>query len=72
MIPNTITFDIGETVHKQPLRLVYTRIPGSHTWTLHKHAANQRDDECVITGLSTDTLRRMAECAEAAAKFLKP
>lgn len=53
MTPSIVTYDIGETVYEQKLTLTYSRdTGGAMEWTIRKDAANQRDDESVISGIT--------------------
>lgn len=63
MEPSVIEFAIGETVHKAPLRLIHTAAAHGQPamWTLRKDQADQRDDTDVISGLTDETILRMAE-----------
>jgi hypothetical protein len=60
MTPDKMEFKVGETVHGQPLRLVFERELGREVWSLHMDAANQRDDPAVIRGLPAEAIHRMA------------
>ena len=65
MKPKRIEFDVGQTIHGQPLRLVYERgNAGRDSWTLIQDAANQRDDRHQVSGLDGQTIERMAEAVK--------
>lgn len=53
-----VEFKLGETVHKQPITLIQ-EFDG--TYTLKKQAVNQRDETDVITGLTKEVLKNMAD-----------
>lgn len=57
-----IEYDVGETVHRQPLRLVFEKTTGgAMAWTLHKDPASQRDDSTFVSGIPSDVILKMAE-----------
>lgn len=61
MKPSTITYDVGCTVYNQPLMLTWTRdSSGTGNWVLRKEAADQRDDTCVIFGITDRNLMEIA------------
>lgn len=61
MTPDRVEYFIGRTRHGQPIRLVREKASdGVKQWTIHKDAANQRDDSAVISGLDAEILQRMA------------
>ena len=64
MKPDLMTFNVGETIHKAPLRLVWAREHARGTFTLHKDAANQRDDSTFIAGIPADVILKMAEAVK--------
>jgi hypothetical protein len=62
--PSKIEFDIGQTIHGQPLRLVRGFSSSQPSdWTLCRDEANQRDDRVFITGLTTEHLRLLGDIA---------
>lgn len=62
MSPDRVEFNIGQTRFGQPLRLVFEKgSDGQRGWTLHRDAADQRDDSTFISGLDRETILRMAE-----------
>ncbi len=66
MTPAKIEYAVGQTRHKQPLRLVKSRsYDGATEWTLYRDEASQRDDRAFIAGLSDDVILAMAEAVKA-------
>jgi hypothetical protein len=64
--PDRVEFKVGETIHKQPLRLVgELQNNGRRVWTLHRDQASQRDDSDRISGLSSDVIKTIAEAVAA-------
>ncbi len=62
MDPKRIEYDIGTTVHGQPLTLTHTQgTGGEKMWVLRQDAANQRDEGAVISGLSDNNIVAMFE-----------
>ena len=61
--PTKIEFDLGQTIHGQPLRLVRGFSSNRNDWTLCRDEADQRDDRVFITGLTTEHLRQLGEIA---------
>lgn len=65
MTPAKIEYAVGQTRHKQPLRLVKAKsYDGSVDWTLHRDEANQRDDRAFIAGLTDEVILAMAEAVK--------
>lgn len=65
MKPDTITFSVGSTVYKQPLKLtLYKDTGGRMVWSLHREQVDQRDDSAIITGLTKETILMMAEAVK--------
>lgn len=63
--------DVGRTHWNQQLKLTYSRgTDGVKTWSLHRAAANQRDDDANVYGLTDDNIMRMAAAVEARRKGL--
>ncbi len=62
--PTRIEYDLGQTIHGQPLRLVRGFSSANQSeWTICRDEANQRDDRVFISGLTTDHLRLLGEIA---------
>lgn len=61
MKPTKVEFSLGKTAHNQPVRLVWEY--GS--WTLHRDAANQRDESEAVRGLTDENLLAMSEAVKA-------
>lgn len=60
--PDQAEYHIGETIYKQPLRLVRNKgTAGQKQWVLCRDEADQRDDRVFIAGLTRETILRMAE-----------
>lgn len=73
MKPRKIVYDVGKDVHGRTVHLIYEASGGQAVcspaqWTIHVLAANQRDEDSVIRGLSTECIRAMAD----AVSNLKP
>lgn len=71
--PRKIVYDVGEDVHGRTVLLIYEAqgnqsVSSPAQWTIHVLAANQRDEDSVIRGLSAECIRAMAE----AVNNLKP
>lgn len=71
--PRKIVYDVGKDVHGRTVLLIYEAsggqaVPSPAQWTIHVLAANQRDEDSVIRGLSAECIRAMAE----AVNNLKP
>lgn len=65
MTPSIVSYDIGETIYEQKLTLTYSRdTGGSMGWTIRKDAANQRDDDSVISGITDKTIMAMMEALD--------
>jgi hypothetical protein len=70
MDPQTISFDCGETLHKQKLTLTFSRTTaGQRCFILRKSAACQRDSDDLISGITAESLRRMADAVETVSKM---
>lgn len=66
MSPTRIEYDIGSTIHGQPLRLVWTKSSsGQMEWVLYRDEADQRDDRVFIAGLTRESILKMAEAVQA-------
>jgi hypothetical protein len=66
MMPARIEYDIGSTIHGQPLRLAWaTATGGQREWVLYRDEADQRDDRVFIAGLTDDNILKMAEAVRA-------
>ena len=56
-----VEFDIGQDAYGRSVKAVYHRTyDGRHTWEIHTDAANQRDDDQKITGLSKANLEALS------------
>lgn len=65
MTPSRITFDIGSNVYGQPVTLTRSKTSaGGYEWTIHRGAADQRDDESSVSGLTRQQLLDMASAVE--------
>jgi hypothetical protein len=65
MTPSIVSYDIGETIYDQKLTLTYSRdTAGAMGWTIRKGAANQRDDDTVISGITDKTIMAMMEALD--------
>ena len=65
MTPVRIEYDIGANVHGQRVRLVLASTTGGgRAWTIHRDAANQRDDCGWVGGLTREQILRMAEAVK--------
>lgn len=62
--PTSIVYTLGSTIHGQPLRLIRSVQHGQVAWSLRQDAANQRDDDAVITGIPRAVILEMAEAAK--------
>lgn len=52
MKPNRIEFNVGQTKHNQPIRLIGEKTSGEeYVWSLHKEAVNQRDEDEIIRNI---------------------
>lgn len=70
---NSMTFDLGRTVHGAPLRLVCVlKSNGEIAWAIDKEAANQRDDDERIAEITTDSMRALTQAVPRAIAALKP
>ena len=66
MTPAKIEFAVGETHYHQPLRLIWGCDSNNRWgWSLHRDAANQRDDYVQIGGMSDEVILKMAEAVKA-------
>lgn len=65
MKPSLIQYNVGETIHGQNIRLIFSEQNSKRTWTLHRDPADQRDDSAFIAGLTDDVILRMAEAVKA-------
>lgn len=62
MEPSKVEYEIGDNIHHQPIKLVRCRTTGGQmSWEIHRGAANQRDDQIWIGGLTADLIIKMAE-----------
>lgn len=64
MKPTKVEFQVGETIHKQPLRIVYMLDGGKHQWVLFKEGVSQRDENQAIYGLTGEAILAMAEAVK--------
>lgn len=64
MIPTKTEYEIGSTIHGQPLRLVHSKIHGRAEWILYRDEANQQDDRVFIAGLTRENILKMAEAVQ--------
>jgi hypothetical protein len=65
MKPSIVSYDIGETIYEQKLTLTYSRdTAGAMGWTIRKDAANQRDQDDVISGITDDTIMAMMKALD--------
>lgn len=65
MIPTKVEYEIGSTIHGQPLRLVYSKSTGRQMeWILYRDEANQQDDRVFIAGLTRENILKMAEAVQ--------
>lgn len=71
MKPARIEFDIGTTIHGQPLRLVRSKATGGQVeWTLYRDEANQRDDRVFIAGLTPEIIHKITEAVHSTETLL--
>mgnify|MGYP001002964186 CR=1 FL=1 len=71
MKPSKIEFKIGETIHKQPIKLIYERdYMNIGSWSIERGQANQRDDASKVYGLPTEALIKIGEIAKEQQKSL--
>jgi hypothetical protein len=56
-----ISFEIGETVWKQRMELIKET---DGTYTIIKHAVNQRDETDTIRGITADVIRNMLQAIQ--------
>lgn len=69
MKPDKMEFKIGETQHKQPIKLIYEKdYMNRGSWSIERGMANQRDDTSKVYGLTTESLIRIGEIAKEQAK----
>lgn len=67
MNPTTISFNIGQTIHGQPLTLTQAQATGGQReWILRRDQGDQRDDTAVISGLTDQAILDMAEAVRRA------
>lgn len=60
--PDRIEFKVGETVHKQQIRLIGERKGNdAYIWTLHQDQACQRDESNSIYNIPADVFLKIAE-----------
>lgn len=65
MKPVKVEFDIGQTIHKQSVKMIYERDSMNRmSWTIIRCAADQRDDTDTIRGLPSDVIKEMAEAVK--------
>lgn len=65
MTPAKIEYEIGSTIHGQPLRLVRSKSTGGQMeWILCRDEADQRDDRVFIAGLTREHILKMAEAVK--------
>lgn len=68
MSPDRVEFTVGETVHKQPVKLIREQYMGIQQWTIRQEALNQRDESSTIRGLTAEVIIAMAEAVKWGAK----
>lgn len=65
MKPDKIEYKIGDTIHAQPIKLVFERdYLGREYWTIIQEPANQRDDRNSVSGLTKELIIKMAEAVK--------
>lgn len=62
MKPKTQIFDIGSTVHGQPLELIYDR--DSKSFSIYRGQGDQKDDTAQVYGIPKQVLIDMAAAAQ--------
>lgn len=71
MKPDKIEFKIGETFHKQLIKLVYEKDYMSRgSWSIVRGMANQRDDSATVSGLPAEALIKIGEIVKEQQKNL--
>ena len=65
MIPAKIEYEIGSTIYGQPIRLMRSKSTGGQMeWIICRDAADQRDDNTFIAGLTKEHILKMAEAVK--------
>lgn len=63
--PIKVEFDVGQTRHKQPVKLIREyKAGGRPTWTIVRQAFDQRDNQATIRDLEPETILAMAEAVK--------
>lgn len=65
MKPTTVTYDLGDNLFGQPLKLVYSRDSVNRwMWTLRREQADQRDDSVFISGLTEQNIENLKSAVQ--------
>lgn len=59
LMPQKIEYEVGRDVHGRTVRVIYEA--SGNQWTIHVLAANQRDEDSVICGLTPECIREIAK-----------
>lgn len=63
MKPSRVEFILGPTAYGASVLLIgeRSRDNGPLSWTIRKHAANQRDEDVTIAGITLDQLKSLSD-----------
>lgn len=68
MKPRKVEYDVGKDVHGRTVLLIYEadhpHRPSAASWTIHRLAANQRDEDSIILGLTPESILAMADAVK--------